>query len=155
MTTSIPALPASAVVGQVLPAPENPSESVRPLTPREVRVADRYVAALLRLREKRRIPTWRELADEMTCWPKAKDPGEAARKWFERNPRAVERANVYFRQHTEDRWPQALDRAMDFACQGSIDHLTFFAKLRGEFKDDRPPGGAVINGNAIIVHVHE
>ena len=130
-------------------------ESVRPLTPREVRVADRYVAALLRFREKRRIATWRELADEMGCWSKAKEPGEAARKWFERNPRAVERANAYFRRHTDDRWPQALDRAMDFACQGSIDHLTFFAKLRGEFRDQAPAGGGPAFHGPSVVYIHD
>jgi hypothetical protein len=59
---------------------------------------------------------------------------------------------------SDTEWPSIVRRAIALALRGSIDHMNFIAKLRGEFKDERPAGGGasnVINGNAIIVHVHE
>jgi hypothetical protein len=61
------------------------------------------------------------------------------------------------RQQTDREWPTVLRRALRLAQRGSVDHMTFLAKVRGEFKDSPGAGGSntLVNGNAIIVHVHE
>lgn len=52
---------------------------------------------------------------------------------------------------TDDKWPLMLERAAELAMRGSIDHLNFVAKVRGEFKDGQLQPGV---SSGLHVHLH-
>jgi hypothetical protein len=63
-------------------------------------------------------------------------------------PEFVEWLNAQVQRATDNAWPLILQRANVLALRGSIDHMNFVAKVRGEFKqgDGAPSaGGPVVN----------
>jgi hypothetical protein len=63
----------------------------------------------------------------------------------------VEWVNAQVRRATDDTWPLILQRAGVLALKGSIDHMNFVAKVRGEFKQgDGAPGGGGPVVNVLI-----
>jgi hypothetical protein len=71
-------------------------------------------------------------------------------------PEFVDWLNAQVQRATDNAWPLILQRASVLALRGSIDHMNFIAKTRGEFKqhdpDDLPPGagGPVFNVNILV-----
>lgn len=72
------------------------------------------------------------------------------------NPAFTEWVNAQLQRASDEAWPKVLMRAHVLALRGSIDHMNFVAKTRGEFKqrdpEDLPPGagGPVFNVNILV-----